>query len=88
MEKQLKNQMEHAMKHIAEEINSIEDDETFDINSVKMLYALPVNSFALVNKEDKIKCKVISAGLIENNKGVHIVNRKIKLKLKQIKLCK
>ncbi len=35
-------------------INSIEDDQLIDINSVKMLYALPINSFALVNKEDKI----------------------------------
>ncbi len=35
-------------------INSIEDDKLIDINSVKMLYALPVDSFALVNKEDKI----------------------------------
>jgi len=35
-------------------INSIEDDKLIDINSVKMLYALPVNSFALVNKKDKI----------------------------------
>ena len=35
-------------------INSIEDDTFIDINSVKMLYALPLNSFALVNKEDKI----------------------------------
>ncbi len=35
-------------------INSIDDNELIDINSVKMLYALPVNSFALVNKEDKI----------------------------------
>ena len=35
-------------------INSIEDDKLIDINSVKMLFALPVNSFALVNKEDKI----------------------------------
>ena len=35
-------------------INSIEDDKLIDINSVKMLYALPVKSFALVNKEDKI----------------------------------
>ena len=35
-------------------IKSIEDDKLIDINSVKMLYALPVNSFALVNKEDKI----------------------------------
>ena len=35
-------------------INSIEDDQLIDINSVKMLYALPINSFALVNKEDTI----------------------------------
>ncbi len=35
-------------------INSIEDDKLIDINSVKMLYALPVNSFTLVNKENKI----------------------------------
>ena len=35
-------------------INSIEDNKIFGINSVKMLYALPTNSFALVNKEDKI----------------------------------
>ena len=30
-------------------INSINDSELFEINSVKMLYALPINSFALVN---------------------------------------
>ena len=30
-------------------LNSINDNELFDINSVKMLYALPINSFALVN---------------------------------------
>ncbi len=41
-------------------INSIEDDKLIDINSVKMLYALPVNSFALVNKEDKIYLVKIS----------------------------
>jgi len=35
-------------------INSIEDDGIFEINSVKMLYALPINTFALVNKEEKI----------------------------------
>ena len=35
-------------------INSIEDDKLINSNSVKMLYALPVNSFALVNKEDNI----------------------------------
>ncbi len=35
-------------------INSIDDDKIIDINSVKMLYALPINSFTLVNKEKKI----------------------------------
>ena len=35
-------------------INSIENNEIFDINSVKMLYSLPINSFALVNKEQNI----------------------------------
>ena len=37
------------------EIKAIDDDEMFDINSVKMLYTLPVNSFTLVNdKENNI----------------------------------
>ena len=36
-------------------ISSINDDEIFEINSVKMLYSLPVNSFTLVNNsENKI----------------------------------
>ena len=47
-------------------INSIEDDKLIDINSVKMLYALPVNSFALVNKEDRIYLVKI-AGINKNS---------------------
>ena len=36
-------------------INSINDNKLFEINSVKMLFALPINSFALVNSsENKI----------------------------------
>ena len=36
-------------------INSIKDNATFEVNSVKMLYLLPNNSFTLVNdKENKI----------------------------------
>jgi peptidyl-prolyl cis-trans isomerase D len=36
-------------------INSIKDDANFEVNSVKMLYSLPNNSFTLVNdKENKI----------------------------------
>ena len=36
-------------------INSIKDDDTFEANSVKILYSLPINSFALINdKQNKI----------------------------------
>ena len=34
------------------EINTINDDSMFDINSIKMLYTLPVNSFTLINDYD------------------------------------
>ena len=34
------------------EVKTINDDTTFDINSIKMLYTLPVNSFTLVNDKD------------------------------------
>ncbi len=34
------------------EIKTINDDATFDINSIKMLYTLPVNSFTLVDDKD------------------------------------
>ncbi len=34
------------------EIKTINDDATFDINSIKMLYTLPVDSFTLVNDKD------------------------------------
>ena len=34
------------------EIDTINDDSMFDINSIKMLYTLPVNSFTLINDKD------------------------------------
>ena len=34
------------------EIKTINDDSMFDINSIKMLYTLPVNSFTLINDKD------------------------------------
>ena len=34
------------------EIKTINDDSMFDINSVKILYTLPVNSFTLINDKD------------------------------------
>ena len=43
-------------------ISSINDDKVFEINSVKMLYSLPVNSFTLVNNsENKIYLVKITA---------------------------
>ena len=42
-----------SIKYIT--INSIDDIEKFESNSVKILYSLPINSFTLVNdKENKI----------------------------------
>ena len=36
-------------------INSIRDDNRFKINSVKLLYSLPINTFTLINDvDDKI----------------------------------
>ena len=33
-------------------LNSIRDNNTFEINSVQMLYSLPLNSFTLINDEN------------------------------------
>ena len=51
-------------------INSVNDNELFEINSVKMLFALPTNSFALVNNsENKIYLvKIIGSGKNSYNK--------------------
>ena len=34
------------------EIKTINDDSMFDINSIKILYTLPINSFTLINDKD------------------------------------
>ena len=34
-------------------LNSIKDNKRFDINSVQMLYTLPINTFTLINDEDE-----------------------------------
>ncbi len=53
-------------------INSINDDELFEINSIKMLYSLPQNSFALVNNTNNqiflVKIKDINKNTI-NKQG-------------------
>ena len=53
-------------------LNSINDDNTFETNSVKMLYSLPVGSFTLVNdKDNKIYLvKIVNA----KNNSYNIAN--------------
>ena len=52
-------------------LNSNRDNNKFEINSVKSLYSLPVNSFTLVNDEQNniylVKIKDIQNELINNN---------------------
>ncbi len=53
-------------------IDSINDDELFEVNSIKMLYSLPQNSFALVNNTNNqiflVKIKDINKNTI-NKQG-------------------
>ena len=51
-------------------LNSIKDNKRFDINSVQMLYSLPLNSFTLINDEEN---KVYLAK-IKNYKNANLVN--------------
>tara|TARA_E500000178_G_C16802838_1_gene653247 strand:- start:36 stop:890 length:855 start_codon:yes stop_codon:yes gene_type:complete len=53
------------------ELNSISDNEKFDINSIKVLYSLPINSFTLVNDaNDKIYLvKIVSSKYKSFNKS-------------------
>ena len=47
-------------------IKSVNDNELFEINSVKMLFALPINSFALVNSSEN---KIYLVKIIDSNKN-------------------
>ena len=40
-------------KILSHVINSIKDNKKFNISSVEMLYALPVNTFTLINDDDE-----------------------------------
>ena len=52
-------------------LNSIRDNKKFDINAVKVLYSLPINSFTLINDEKEniylAKIKNYQLELIDNN---------------------
>jgi peptidyl-prolyl cis-trans isomerase D len=47
-------------------LNSINDDDTFEANSVKMIYSLPINSFTLVNDKDN-KIYLVKIANAKNN---------------------
>ena len=53
------------------QLNSIRDNKKFDINAVKILYSLPINSFTLINDEKEniylAKVKDYQVELINNN---------------------
>ena len=52
-------------------LNSVRDNKKFDINAVEVLYSLPVNSFTLINDEEKniylAKVKKFQKELIDSN---------------------
>ena len=52
-------------------INSIKDDKVFEMNSVEMLYSLPINSFTLVNNSEN---KIYLVKIIGSNKN--LINKK------------
>ena len=56
------------------ELNSIKDNKKFEINAVQVLYSLPINSFTLINDEQKniylAKVKKIQNKLIKNDKKI------------------
>ncbi len=56
------------------ELNSIKDNNKFEINAVQVLYSLPINSFTLINDEQNniylAKVKKIQNKLIKNDEKV------------------
>jgi len=56
------------------QLNSIRDNKKFDINAVKILYSLPINSFTLINDEKEniylAKVKDYQVELIDNNNEI------------------
>ena len=56
------------------QLNSIRDNKKFDINAVKILYSLPINSFTLINDEKEniylAKIKDYQVELIDNNNEI------------------
>ena len=61
------------------ELNSIKDNKKFEINSVELLYSLPVNSFTLINDEENniyiAKIKSFKNKIIDEKKINEYLNK-------------
>ena len=65
-------------------LNSIRDDNIFDINSVKVLYALPENSFTLVadEKDDVYLVKILKINKKLDDKEIMQISNEVNEKIK------
>ena len=69
------------------QLNSIEDDNKFDSNSVKLMYALPINSFTLISDDEQniYLAKIIKsnhANILKNTNEYKIYNSEANKKIK------
>ena len=63
------------------QLNSVEDSNKFDINSVKLIYALPINSFTLISDDEQniYLAKVIKShqkNIIKNSNDMKTLTKK------------
>ena len=58
-------------------LNSIKDDKTFEINSIKILYSLPINSFTLIgdNQNNMYIAKTVNYKEENITKGIVNFNK-------------
>ena len=71
------------------QLNSVEDSNKFDINSVKLMYALPVNSFTLISDDEQniYLAKVIKSNqknIVKNSNEYENYNKKANKKMRII----
>jgi len=69
------------------QLNSVEDSNKFDINSVKLMYALPVNSFTLISDDEQniYLAKVIKSNqknIVKNSSVYENYNKKSNKKMR------
>jgi len=70
------------------QLNSVEDSNKFDINSVKLIYALPINSFTLISdgEQNIYLAKVIKSNqknILKNSNEYENYNKKSNKKMRE-----